>query len=140
MHNYTIHSKSVPEPPAELVAFVKRQIRDARLYNGPERRSEERHLMAVPVVVQPIDEHSNPTGAPFAAVTRDISPTGVGLVHGESVEAKLLALRMHLGEEEVNLAVEVKWCRAFGPYHYVGGKPISKLASFPHHRTERAPA
>lgn len=133
-----IHATLAPEPPAELVSFVERQIRDAQLYDGVERRSERRHLMAVPVLVQPVDAQLNATGAPFGAVTRDISMTGLGLVHGEPIDPQLLALRMCLAEEEVKLVVEVLWCRAFGPYYYVGSKAISKLESFPRQPTEQA--
>lgn len=138
MPNPMIQATLAPEPPAELVSFVERQIRDAQLYDGVERRSERRHLMAVPVLVQPVDAQFNATGAPFAAVTRDISQTGVGLVHEEPIDPQLLALRMCLAGEEVKLVVEVLWCRAFGPYHYVGGKPISKLESFPRQPTDHA--
>ncbi|MHC4402874.1 MAG: PilZ domain-containing protein [Planctomycetota bacterium] len=138
MPNPMIHATLAPEPPAELVSFVERQIREAQLYDGVERRSERRHLVAVPVLVQPVDAEFNATGAPFAAVTRDISLTGVGLVHGEPIDPQLLALRMCLAEEEVKLVVEVLSCRALGPYHYVGCKPVSKLESFPREPAEHA--
>ena len=131
MSNSVTHAALGPEPAAELVSFVERQIRDTQLYDGVERRSERRHLMAVPVLVQPVDAQFNRTGAPFAAVTRDISLRGVGLVHVEPIDPQLLALRMHLAGEEVKLVVEALWCRALGPFHYVGGRPISRLQSFP---------
>lgn len=127
----TILTPVASEPPAELVSFVERQIRNARPYAGVERRSDRRHLMAIPVLVQPVDEQFNAVGAPFTAITRDISPIGIGLVHTEPIEQEMLALRMSLAGEEVNLAAEVKWCRALGPFYYVGGKFLSKLASFP---------
>jgi hypothetical protein len=116
-----------PEPPAELVSFVERQIRNARTYAGVERRSDKRHLMAMPILVQPLDEQSNAVGVPFAAMTRDISPRAIGLVHTEPIEHELLGVRMSLAGEEVNLVAEVEWCRALGPFYYVGAKFVSKL-------------
>ncbi len=119
-----------PEPPAELVSFVERQVRNARTYAGVERRSDKRYMMAIPVLVQPVDEQSNAVGVPFAAVTRDISPRGIGLAHTEPIVHGLLALRMTLAGEEVNLVAEVQWCRALGPFYYVGAKFVSKLEDF----------
>jgi hypothetical protein len=117
--------------PAELVSFVERQIRRAPPYTGVERRMDKRHLMAMPVLVQPVDEQSNAVGVPFVAMTRDISPKGIGLVHTEPIERGRLALRMSLADEEVNLVAEVEWCRALGPFYNVGASFVSKLGEFP---------
>jgi hypothetical protein len=87
--------------------------------------------MAIPVLVQPVDGQSNAVGVPFAAMTRDISPRGVGLVHMEPIEHGLLALKMSLADEEVNLVADVEWCKALGPFYYVGTKFVSKLEDFP---------
>ncbi|MFC1597119.1 PilZ domain-containing protein [Planctomycetota bacterium] len=114
------HTTVAPQPPAELVSFVERQIRSARLYTGVEHRSDKRRLMAMPVLVQPVDEQSNAVGVPFAAMTRDISPKGIGLVHTEPIEPGLLALRMSLEGKEVDLVAAVLWCRALGPFYYAG--------------------
>jgi hypothetical protein len=126
----------LPQPPAELVSFVERHIRNAPLYEGVERRSERRYLMVVPVVAQPVDEQGSALGTPFALVTRDISPTGIGLVHLEPMDQTLLALRMYLAGEEVNLVADVQWCRALGPFYYFGGRFVKKLESFPEPKAE----
>jgi len=120
------------QPPAELVAFVERHIRDAQPYDGEERRSERRYLMALPVTAQPVDEQYVAIGAPFAVVTRDISPKGIGLVHSEPIDQTLLALQMSIAAEEVNLVADVRWCTAFGPFYYFGGEFVKRLQSFPH--------
>jgi len=124
---------AVPEafkPPPELVDFVKRQIREAQVYGGKERRSEERYLMLVPVLVQPVDAQCNPIGDPFVAVTRDISRKGIGLVHGQPIPHPLVALRMSLAGEEVNVVARLLWSEVLGPYYYVGGEFVAKLAGF----------
>ncbi len=130
MTAHMIDTPVAPEPPGELVSFVERQIRNARPYTGAERRSDERYLMAIPVFVQPVDEQANAVGVPFTAVTRDISPRAIGLVHTEPIDHELLALQMSLADEEVNLVADVDWCRALGPFYYVGAKFISKLENF----------
>lgn len=131
MPAYMIDAPVAPGPPDELVSFVERQIRNARPYAGVERRSDKRYLMAMPILVQPLDEQSNAVAVPFTAMTRDISPRGIGLVHTEPIEHGMLALRMSLAGEQVNLVAEVRWCRAFGPFYYVGAHFVSKLDSFP---------
>jgi hypothetical protein len=131
MSNRLIRRPKVPEPPRELVSFVKRQLRNAETYTGVERRSEGRHWMVVPVLVQPVDEQFRAIGAPFAVVTRDISPKGIGLVHSEPIEHQWLALQMSLAGEQVNVAAEVLWCKGFGPFYYVGGEFVAKLEGFP---------
>ncbi len=70
-------------------------------------------------------------GDPFVVVSRDISAKAIGLVHSERVDETLLALQMFLADEEVNLVAEVLWCKALGPYYYLGGKFIRKLDSLP---------
>lgn len=118
---------AVPGPPAELVSFVERHIRSARPYTGLERRSDKRCLMAMPVVVQPLDEETEAVGDPFTAMTRDISPKAIGLVHTAPIEHKLLAIRVFLGGKEVDLVAAVLWCRALGPFHYTGANFVGEV-------------
>jgi hypothetical protein len=83
-----------------------------------------------------VDEQGSALGAPFALVTRDISPKGIGLVHSEPMDQTLLALQMYLAGEEVNLVADVQWCRALGPFYYFGGRFVKKLESFPNLNAE----
>jgi hypothetical protein len=132
-----IDPPALHDPPAELVSFVERHIRDAQLYDGEERRSERRYLMVLPVRAQPVDEQCLPTGPPFAVVTRDVSPKGIGLVHSEPVQRTLLALQMFIADEEVSLVADVQWCEAFGPFYYLGGEFVKRLERFPQRGTHR---
>ncbi len=120
-------SATIDPPPKDLVAFVERQVRTIGKCKGDDRRSEGRFLMAVPALVQPLTEDFEPIGEPFSVVTRDISQKGVGLVYSMRVDHRLLALRLTLADEEVNVAVRVRWCQELGPYYYVGGAFVAKL-------------
>jgi hypothetical protein len=126
-----IHTTVAPQPPAELVSFVEQQIRSARPYTGLERRSDKRRLMAMPVLVQPVDEQSNAVGVPFAAMTRDISASGIGLIHTEPIERGRLALRLSFADKEVDLVATVVWCRSLGPFYYAGANFVSKWGELP---------
>lgn len=128
----TTNSVATPlEPPAALVSFVKRQIRDAHSFEGDDRRADERHLMLVPVLVQPVDEQFRSVAEPFAVASRDISRNGIGLVHSEPIRHPLVALRMSLADEDVDAVARVVWCKALGPYYYIGCELVAKRREDP---------
>jgi hypothetical protein len=85
----------------------------------------------MPVLVQPVDERYHPIGEPFSMVTRDVSPSGVGLVHSEPIRHKFLALQMLLNGERVNFVIKVVWNMGLGPFYGAGGEFVAKLESFP---------
>jgi hypothetical protein len=131
MSTATTQTPIVLKPHANLVSFVKRQLRDAHLQRDVDRRDAERRPMLVSVVAQPVDEQYRAIGKPFALVTRDISEKGIGLVHSEPIADDLLAIQMSLADEEVNVVVRLRWSKAMGPFYYLGGEFVAKLASFP---------
>jgi len=118
-------------PTKELIAFAERQVRNAHRYTDFERRSEHRHFMVVPVLAVPVDEQHNPIGDPIAMVTRDVSPTGIGLIHCHSIPHGLTAFHMQIAGEEVNLIADILWSKPLGPFEYSGGQYVAKLKSFP---------
>ena len=122
---------STLEPSLLLLAFVKRLIRNAQEYPGPERRSEERQGVALPATVQPMDEHTRPIGQPIAMVTHSLSKGGVGLVHEQPMHHDRLAIQFFVDGEEVVLAGVVKWRFPLGPYNSFGCEVTAKLSSFP---------
>ncbi len=117
--------------PPSMVSFVRRQVRDLRLYGVKERRSESRELLVVPVVVQPVDAEFGAIGGRFTVLSRDLSPSGIGLVHTCPIDHRLLALEMEVADELVFLVVEVVWCRPLGPFEYIGTRLVAKLDRLP---------
>ena len=125
-------STTFPIPPFELILQVSRQVQEALLVACPERRAEARNLMVVPVLVQPVDESFEPLAPPFGAVTRNISPQGIGLVHTLPIEYELLALQLKLGDEDINLVAKVLWCELERPaFYYIGCELVAKLEGPP---------
>src|SRR5262249_15229973 len=111
-------AESSLHPSASLVSFVKRQVRNAQLQAGPERREEVRQMIVVPAIVQPVDENRQPIGEPVAMVTRDITTRGVGLVHEEPLWHERVAIRLDaegLDDNEILIA-DVVWNRPLGPF------------------------
>ena len=122
---------AIQQPPAELVAFVEQEIRKAQPYKGLERRSEKRRLVAMPVFVQPVGEQFNAVGLPFVAVTHNISPSGIGLVHTKPIAQGLVALRLAFETKEVDLVAAVLRSGALGPFYYAGANFVIKFREFP---------
>ncbi len=114
-------------PPGEMLSFVQMHVAKVGSYDPAEKE----HLMVVPVLAQPVDEQFQPVAAPRAVVTRDISAKSIGLVHTTRFRDPLLALQMLLGEEQVNLVVELQWSMSLGTYHYSGGRIVTALPGFP---------
>src|SRR5262245_45627175 len=109
-----------PQPSAALLAFVQRQVLQAELYAGPERRDETRQALAKPVLVYPADEDFNPTGPSCAMVIRDISSRGLGLVYEELNDWPLVVIRISLHDDETLLGAVVRWRRPAGPFYSMG--------------------
>jgi len=119
------------QPLPSLIAFVKRQIRNAEVYAGPERREALRRSIVMPVIAQPIDEEFRAIGGPLAMVTRDISPNGIGLVQEERLIYDRLAIRLAFSEEVAVLVGEVHWRKPVGPFYACGCEVIAKLDNMP---------
>lgn len=117
--------------PQELVDFARRQLINAVLYKGDERRREQRYPMMLPVLLVPVDENNQSIGETIEVITRDIASSTIGLFHVERIEHKRLAIHMKLADTEVNLAVEVTWEGPLGPFRGLAGRYLEKLAQFP---------
>lgn len=112
----------VPSP--ALLRFAERQSRIARV---TERRSEDRHFIAQPVSVQFLDSNMQPMGAPRVAVTRDISPSGIGLLFEDATEHGLAAVQLSIDDEDVRLLIEIRWRRLMEPFEYAGGRILQVI-------------
>lgn len=117
--------------PDELVAFARRQIVNATLYKGDERRNEGRHHMLLPIRAVPIDHNNHALGETFDLITRDISASAVSLIHTESILNDRLAIQLRIAGECVNVVIEVIWSEPLGPFYGAGGEFCEKLDQFP---------
>jgi hypothetical protein len=116
------------DPDPAMVAFVERQVRAIRRSRTEDdARDEDRFLMVFPVIVQPLSTDYEAIDEPFVVVSRDISQQGIGLVHSQRIDQRLLALNMTLAGEIVNVAVKVRWCQELGPFYYIGARFVAKL-------------
>lgn len=129
---FQFNACDLDHPPQEIVEFVERLIgqykQDDRFCGANERRSEQRHPIAVPIIARPVGEDLQSAGEPFVAVTKDISTRGVALLHHEPIDSKYMAVRLTDRDgRKLTGAIEVLRCRQVGQFFEVGGKFVTKL-------------
>jgi hypothetical protein len=117
-------------PSRALLTFVERQVCRAEAYYGDERRTEQRVMIAMPVIVQAVDEQLTPIGHPQPMVVRDVTPKGLGLVHEQPFDFERIVVRLSYPEEGTLLAAEVRWNKAMGPFYHLGCEVVKKLERF----------
>ncbi|HEY2761197.1 MAG TPA: PilZ domain-containing protein [Pirellulales bacterium] len=114
--------------PERVVNFVRRIIRNEKLYTGRERRTHLRYPITMPVKATPLTDDQRPAGEPFLAVSRDISIGGMCLYHLYAVSEKYLELDLKgSGNDELHVVLEVVRCRQAGPLYEIAGQFIGYL-------------
>ncbi len=83
-------------------------------YDQSERRLAKRYPLRVVALATPLDDQFRQLGAPFPVLTRDISTTGIGLVHSRPLEVKYIRLDLTgPNGHELHLTVEILRCNRY---------------------------
>jgi hypothetical protein len=117
--------------PKELIDFARRQVVNATLYKGDERRSEGRHPMMLPVRAVQVDDENQPLGPSFDLITRDLSSKSISLIHTDRIDCDRLAIHFFIAGTDVNLVIELVWSGEMGPFYGAAGRFVVKLDEFP---------
>jgi hypothetical protein len=115
------------QPPQTIAAFIQRMKAD----DSPEadRRRAPRHEVVSPVAVVPVDGGFHPIGSPFLAVTRDLSASGIALLHTRAVESELLVVELPTPAGQVmQVAMRVTRCQSVGRFYEIAGSFIVRMA------------
>jgi hypothetical protein len=91
--DFDFEKARIAPAPAEMQELV-RQLANQTCFDGPEKRGHSRYRMALEVPVVELDVDLRPTGAAFVAMSRDISATGICLVHTHRVAADQLLIKL----------------------------------------------
>lgn len=127
MHNLEKASQEFELSADAIAAFVECCDGKVRSFEGHERRTHVRYVVALPSIVQPLDEDLQPVGNSFHAVTRDISVAGVALVHEQPINARLLRVQLtSLEGKEIELLLKVLRCSPLGAYHDIAGEFVTR--------------
>lgn len=116
----------------QMINFAERQMSSAKdCAPGSERRTQKRYQPWISqVVVVPVDPTLAPLGEPFAAVTRDISQNGLGLIFEESPAHELYGVLLCVDGDESFVLTQVKWHEHSGPFHGVGVRALKVLSGY----------
>lgn len=115
-------------PPAAIAMFVRRIVRGAEFYVGPEQRTEPRYAVNLPVAAVPLDESLKKTGEVFIGFTRDISSGGIAMYHTRRISEKYLAVEIKATSgDKLRVLVEVLRCFPVGLFYEIAGKFVSRL-------------
>ncbi len=80
-------------------------------YDKPERRLATRYPLNVVAMATPLNDQFQPTDAPFPVLTRDISTSGIGLVHSRPLDMKYINLDLTgPNRHDLHLTVKVLRC------------------------------
>ena len=92
-----------------------------------EARVQPRTKLTTEIAVRASNGRGSIFGAPFNAITTDISPSGIGFLHTTAVSDKFLAITMGQNGRRAYVLVEVVRCRAVGSLYEIGAKFIRPL-------------
>lgn len=99
-------------------------IVEAKAAQKTDRRAEVRYAFFRPVSIEMDDGHR------YSAFTREISETGIGLIHNmdlNEVEVEI-SVRSDLGYS-IRVRTEILWCHACGEGWYISGGRFAGIAS-----------
>jgi hypothetical protein len=115
-----------------LDRMIARLVDQGLYYRGPDRRTDERHSVSLSAKVVPLDEHLNPIGPAVLATTRDVSSSGISIIHSDPFEGDCRFVAIELQEADgVNIRATVEVLRngPSGPYFEIAGRFVTKVRS-----------
>jgi hypothetical protein len=120
--------KKLVHPPGAIANFVKKAVGETKPDN--ERRGVPRYRLVVPAIALPMDQRLRPVDDPFAALTRNISKSGLCLAHTRAVRAELLAVELSdLEGETMQLVMRLLRCRPTNRFYEIAGAFLVRMAS-----------
>ncbi|MCA9149456.1 MAG: PilZ domain-containing protein [Planctomycetales bacterium] len=112
---------SVPK----LRSTVGRMIEDAKIADD-ERRRNGRYPYFQPVMIQMKDSPEL-----YSAFTRDVSLTGIGLLHWMPIQPQMISVMGKLMDgTNVRVAVKIAWCVPCGEGWYISGGRFTDVENF----------
>jgi len=117
------HISEPDRPPVEMFEFVQDLI--LLDHCGRQQRQLPRYPLVTQVSAAPIDGDFRPIGAPFIALTRNISTRGMSLVHTARIHAPWLRLKIE--GKAAFLHAKVLRCRRLATYFEIGCEFVSRI-------------
>jgi hypothetical protein len=112
-------SQVVAESSKEVGQFVDELAREY-LLDVPERRSEPRYSITMPVIAEAADADFCPVGRKLRAVTRDLSRGGIGLICQDPLDCNLIVRLVSPRGNLLRVKARMLRCEPNGFYFDVG--------------------
>ncbi|MEM9186170.1 MAG: response regulator [Planctomycetota bacterium] len=118
------------EPPKSVSDFITRfglqEEEDATIPKEvQEARAKERVRCHTSAVAVPVTRRFAPDGEPFRVAIRDVSESGIRLLHTRATNAKYLALSWNaeaLPATELRVVAKLMRCKPLSPFYDIGGQ------------------
>jgi hypothetical protein len=114
---------TAPKPPTAMVKYVERFCSSIE-GDGCRRRARRATLLAT-VTAIPLGSGFKTCGEPFNAIARDVSETGICMLHTRAVTANRLALQwqqLTSPARTISIVVRMLRCRPVGPFYELAGE------------------
>ncbi|MEM6654617.1 MAG: response regulator [Planctomycetota bacterium] len=125
--------EELSDPPSAVTNFITRQAEieaaaeasHAGLKSVHEARDKARIRCDATALAVPVNGQFAPVGEPFKLAVRDISESGVRLLHTRATNAKFLALCWSAETQpmqQLSVVARVMRCRPLSPFYDIGGQ------------------
>jgi hypothetical protein len=114
-------------PPKAVVDFLLKLDRGAD--SATERRDSQRQAAVLQVAVVPVDFELQQSGESFLAITKDISATGMSLIHTRAIASGSVVVElMNRDDATLQLLAYVVRCEAVHRFYEIGLRFVTRLA------------
>lgn len=112
-------------PMEQVEAAIHRLLNEAREHEFLERRSEPRVPFFQPATLT----YRYRPEQPISVFTRELSKTGIGLLHAAPLERGEAAIALQTRGGLVTLRTYILWCQSCGPQWYLSGGQLLGVVS-----------
>jgi hypothetical protein len=115
-------------PPKAVIDFLSKLDRAGEC--AVERRDADRQAAVLEVAVVPVDFELKQSGESFLAISKDISATGMALMHTRAIGAGSVVVEL-LNRDDctLQLLAYVIRCQAVHRFYEIGLRFVTRLAS-----------
>lgn len=117
----------VGSSPEQVEEAVHRLLNAAKENEFGERRSEPRTPFFQPATLA----YRYREDQPIPVFTRELSNSGIGLLHAVPLERGEVAITIGNQDNAVTFRAYILWCKACGPWYLSGGQFLGVLSPSP---------
>lgn len=121
---FRLAEESLPPPPPRLHDFLFRFEEDEPV---EDRRDSERRPLILNVPTLMVDAEYQPMGRPFITVSRDVSASGISLVHNRHIPSENILVQLPIFEKQVQIVTQIVRQESLGPFVQIGGRFLARF-------------